>query len=481
MLFGRFYLLGMIFVHILLGSSKRRIQGGVSMKRLFLILVVCVVALGLVMATDAFGWRVFQAFYWDVPSGWYNTVKSKVVELKNRYIEVFYLPPPSKGMNGGYSMGYDPYDYYDVGQYYQKGTTATRFGTQSELKSLISKIRYYGRKAMADIVLNHRAGGNSQYNPFTGGNTWTDFSGVASGKFKASYWDFHPNDIHSGDSGVFGGYPDVCHDKTYVKTNIKAWLNWLKSTANAGFHFWRLDYTKGFAPWVAAYIYDNTGYPFIVGEYWDGNRNTLAWWVDSVNRSGVKTFDFSLLYVLRDMALGNGYYNMRNLAGAGLVGIRPTKAVTFVANHDTDPITQNKMMAYAYILTAEGDPTVWWKDYYNYGLARVNTPRGIWQLLWVHYRLAGGTTSVLYTDDDLYIAQRNGYGSKPGLVIVINDNRVSWKGATVRTKWANTELNVYAYDGKDTSRPQNKWTDGSGYVSLWAAPYGYAVYAPVGY
>jgi len=452
------------------------------MKRLGLLILIVVLAVGLLAVNDAFAWRVFQAFYWDTPSGWYTTVQGKVSDLYGAKVQVIYLPPPSKGMSGGYSMGYDPYDYYDLGAYNQMGSTATRFGTQSQLKSLISSIHYYGMKAMADIVLNHRAGGASQYNPFTGGNTYTDFSGVASGKWKMCYYDFHPNDLHSTDGyGTFGGYPDVCQDKTYDKTNMIAWLNWLKNSANAGFDFWRLDFTKGYAPWVAAYIYDNTGYPFIVGEYWDGNRDTLNWWVNSANRSGVKTFDFSLLYVLRDMCLGGGYYNMANLDHAGLVGINPSKAVTFVANHDTDPITQNKMMAYAYVLTGEGDTTVWWKDYYDYGLARAGTARGIKQLLWVNYRLAGGSTSVLYKDNDLYIAQRNGYGSNPGLVIVMNDCGNSWKGATVKTKWANTTLHAYAWDGKDTSQPQDKTTDGSGYASLWAAPMGYAVYAPSGY
>ena len=224
------------------------------MKRLGLLILMVVLAVGMLAVSDAFAWRVFQAFYWDVPSGWYTTVQGKVADLKSAYIEVIYLPPPSKGMSGGYSMGYDPYDYYDLGAYNQMGSTATRFGTQSQLRSLISSIRSYGMKAMADIVLNHRAGGASQYNPFTGGYTYTDFSRVASGRFKMSYWDFHPNDIHRGDSGTFGGYPDICHDKTYVKTNIIAWLNWLKDPNNAGFDFWRLDYTKGFAPWVAAYI-----------------------------------------------------------------------------------------------------------------------------------------------------------------------------------------------------------------------------------
>lgn len=203
-----------------------------------------------------------------------------------------------------------------------------------------------------------------------------------------------------------------------------------------------------------------------------------------MNRANVKAFDFPLFYVLKSMCNDtSGGFNMANLSGAGLVGINPTKAVTFVENHDTDqsdPIIYDKMMAYAYVLTAEGDVAVFWKDYYNYGLRRTDA-LGIRQLLWVNYRLAGGTTSVLYTSSDLYIAQRNGYGSNPGLVVVINDNPSSWMGATVKTKWANTTLHCYAWNGKDTSQPADKVTDGSGYADLWAAPRGYAVYAPSGY
>ncbi len=47
-----------------------------------------------------------------------------------------------------------------------------------------------------------------EYNPYTGGNTWTDFT-PASGLFTRSYNDFHPNDVHAADAGSFGGYPDL--------------------------------------------------------------------------------------------------------------------------------------------------------------------------------------------------------------------------------------------------------------------------------
>ncbi|MGC8964508.1 MAG: alpha-amylase, partial [Brevinematia bacterium] len=109
------------------------------MKRLMFVMLVLVLALSLVLVNEVGAWRVFQAFYWDVPSGWYTTVSNKVYDLYTAKVEVIYLPPPSKGMSGGYSMGYDPYDYYDLGAYNQKGSVATRFGTQTDLKNLISR------------------------------------------------------------------------------------------------------------------------------------------------------------------------------------------------------------------------------------------------------------------------------------------------------------------------------------------------------
>ncbi len=160
---------------------------------------------------------MMQGFYWDVPSGgtWYNTMKAQAYGLANMSggygIDRIWFPPVSKAQGGGYSMGYDPTDYYDLGQYYQNGTTQTRFGSQAELKSAIATFKASGVTAMADIVLNHRSGGATEYNPRAGYNTWTDFNGVASGQCKWNWDSFHPNNSDWSDPGIFAGFPDVCY------------------------------------------------------------------------------------------------------------------------------------------------------------------------------------------------------------------------------------------------------------------------------
>ena len=85
---------------------------------------------------------------------------------------------------------------------------------------------------------------------------------------------------------------------------------------------------------------------------------------------------------------------------------------------------------------------------------------------------------VLYSDNDLYIMQRSGFGGQPGLVFVLNNRGDRWSGRTVQTQWTTRQLKPIAWDGHDRSTPQVKWTDGSGTADFWAAPRGFTVYVP---
>src|SRR5207247_7257278 len=100
---------------------------------------------------------------------------------------------------------------------------------------------------------------------------------------------------------------------------------------------------------------------------------------------------------------------------------RPAQAVTFVENYDVvhnSPIINDKLLAYAYILTHVGYPCVFWQDYFNWGLAQPDKRNGIDALVRVHEQSAAGSTQVLFADDDLYTMQRSGAGDQGGLVFV---------------------------------------------------------------
>ncbi len=71
---------------------------------------------------------MMQTFHWDCPREdkkefqWWNHVNEKVPSLAEVGFTSLWLPPIHKAANlFGPSMGYDPYDYYDLGEFDQKG------------------------------------------------------------------------------------------------------------------------------------------------------------------------------------------------------------------------------------------------------------------------------------------------------------------------------------------------------------------------
>jgi alpha-amylase len=404
---------------------------------------------------------MMQAFYWDVPGGgnWWNTLNGKVAGWSNAGIDAIWLPPVSKAQNGPFSMGYDPFDYFDFGEYNQMGSTETRFGSRTELTNMINTAHQNGLSVIADIVINHNSGGDTEYNTYTGGNTYTDFNPM-SGNFLRSSTDFHANNIHSNDSGAFGGFPDLCHHQNYVQ-------DWLWKNPNSvakyyrdviGFDGWRFDYVKGFEPWVVKDWKNEVG-GFSVGEYWDSNVSTLDWWTGAAE---VSAFDFACYYKMKDAFMGN---NLNALNDNMLWKQNASKAVTFVANHDTDEIINNKILAYAYILTHEGYPTIFYRDYEEWlNKERLNN------LIWIHNNLATGSTSILHVDTDEYVAKRNGLGG-PGLIVYINNSN-SWQERWVETNWSNTVIKDFTgHSSWEPTTQSGKW------VKIQSPPNSYSVWS----
>ena len=92
----------------------------------------------------------------------------------------------------------------------------------------------------------------------------------------------------------------------------------------------------------------------------------------------VSAFDFALHYRLKGLCDSYGF-SLTTLAQPGTVmQDQPLRAVTFVDNHDTirddgNAIVHDKLMAYSFILTHEGYPSVFWMDWYNFGLAQAGS------------------------------------------------------------------------------------------------------------
>lgn len=435
---------------------------------------------------------LMHTFYWDCPAQekqefqWWNHLASKMEELKKAGFTALWLPPAGKPANlCGPSMGYDVYDYYDLGEYDQKGSVKTWYGSKDELLNLIRVAHKHEFKVYADLVLNHNCGGDAEEdNPIIGQKRWTKFM-PKSGLFTRDWTCFHPSPYETSGFVTFGDMPDLCHINPRVSTGILNHAKWM--VEKIGFDGFRYDFVKGFTSWIVRAIHDRTYHRdgkqvdvFGVGECWDGD-NTIDYWLDSVNSWAicrVGAFDFPLRYRLKDLC-DSPDFNMGRLTDGGvLIKDRPLEAVTFVDNHDfrgSDEIINDKMLAYAYILTHEGYPCVYWKDYFTYGLAEVGQPSGIERLVEVHEKYAGGGTNLLYVDNSLYMMERAGFNNQPGLVFAMSNGsaRQQW----VQTRFVNKTLKPLAWRAKDAEiNPQPITPNAEGWCAIDVPQRGYVVY-----
>jgi alpha-amylase len=117
---------------------------------------------------------MLQAFYWDCPHAenrehqWWNFIKSKLPAIAQAGFTALWLPPANKAASWK-SMGYDPYDYYDLGEFDQKGGVPTWFGSKADLLDLIESAHALGLQVYADLVFNHNSGADAQeVNPLDG-------------------------------------------------------------------------------------------------------------------------------------------------------------------------------------------------------------------------------------------------------------------------------------------------------------------------
>jgi len=437
---------------------------------------------------------IMQTFYWDCPKDlpqqfqWWNFLKGKMAGLSKAGFTAIWLPPINKAA-GQNSMGYDPYDYYDLGEFNQKGGKETYFGSKADLEALIAEAKKHNINIYADMVLNHNSGGDAEINPNDNVSRWTKFDPVSK-TFPRNWEYFHPSDYETTDQMSFGDMPDLCHRNPKVYTALLEYGRWLLD--EKGIDGFRFDFVKGYGAWMVRAIMELRGLkgkadfnPFGVGECWDSDR-TIYDWLEEVNTwsdNPVHAFDFPLRYRLKDLCMTFGFSLKTLLAGGTLLTDNAQgTSVTFVENHDVvrnDSIVNDKLLAYSYILTHEGYPCVFWQDYFNWNLGLENTPNGIAALVRVHENYAGGTTSVLYADDNLYIIQRNGWGSQQGLIYVLN-NTGAWSGTWVQTQWKNRSFDTGAWwSSSTTDAPQQKQTNADGWSDFWAPPRGYTVYVPV--
>lgn len=405
---------------------------------------------------------MLQGFSWDS----YNESQWKVLEkqadeLKN-YIDLVWLPQSGKCLETTQVMGYMPYYYFNQN---------SSFGSEAELRSLITKFKAAGIGAIADVVINHR-------------NTegWYTFPAET---YKGVTYQMQSTDICKNDDGGttatqaatdgvslsqnndegtdFGGCRDIDHKSENVQKVIKAYLKYLKD--DLGYTGFRYDMVKGFDGSHVADYNDATGVEYSVGEYWDGNDKIESW----INRTNKKSaaFDFQFRYNVRDAV--NGAANGKVATSSDWSKLNSNDnlmhdanyrryAVTFVENHDTqkrseseqnDPLRKDTIAANAYMLAMPGTPCIF-QPHWNAYKSEIKE-------MIAARKYAGITNMSNYANKQskktLYVNEVT--GTKHKLLVAVGNDADKYAGETGYTKI----LSGYHYAYFLSNDAETSWTD----------------------
>ena len=406
---------------------------------------------------------------------WWDHLAAQANALGRAGFSAIWLPPPLKGSAGASSNGYDPFDDYDIGGKNQKGTIPTRYGSREQLERCVAVMRANGIDIYLDMVENQRDGDDGHFH-FRYVNA---FGQPDKGRFPKSPGDFHPNVPEDpevfDDRFQFGrDLAPIDGKKHHVFTGLLDAGDWLARSLDVqGF---RIDDAKGISAEFLVPLLNHGALArkFAVGEFFDGNIGFIQSWMNETQHR-VAAFDFPLRFQLQTMCNNPGGFDMGSLDHAGLTGRDPLGSVTFVENHDTDgssPIVSNKMLAYAHILTTEGYPCVFYRDYSTdkncFGLKPKIDP-----LIWIHEHLASGPTLQRWKDGGVFAYERLGGGH---LLVGLNKDTGGSRTIHVQTGFPpHTQLHDFA--GHEASVT----TDGSSMVTITipknANGLGYVCYA----
>jgi alpha-amylase len=367
---------------------------------------------------------ILQFFHWYYANdgSLWKKLKQEAPRLVELGFTAIWLPPAFKGTSGGYSIGYDVYDIYDLGEFDQKGSVRTKYGTKEEYIDAIHAAHQAGLQIYVDIVLNHKGGADEaelikvrkvdpeKRNEFISEpfdiEAFTKFTFPGrKGKYSDFVWDFRcfsgvdydnktqETAIYSIQNEYGDGWQDVIDDEKgnydylmyddidfrnpAVREELKRWGEWYwKET---GFDGLRLDAVKH----IPAQFYNEwldhmrgvTGKDFfVVGEYWaPGNLPLLLKYIEATG-GRMSLFDASLHHNLEAASKQGKDYDLTTIFNDTLVAARPDLAVTVVGNHDTQPLQSLEApvehwfgpLAYALLLLRDkGYPCVFFPDLYS--------------------------------------------------------------------------------------------------------------------
>ncbi|KAF4245484.1 hypothetical protein CNMCM8980_009500 [Aspergillus fumigatiaffinis] len=338
--------------------------------------------------------------------------------LKEIGVDNIWIPPGCKGMDPC-GNGYDVYDLYDLGEFDQKGSRATKWGTKEELLELTAAARDLSVGVHWDAVLNHKAGADfterflavqvdserrdveiSRPKEIEG---WVAFDFPGRGDFYSSMkyrwyhfngvdWDelqkknaiykiAGPNKGWANDvSHEFGNYDylmfaNLDFSNAEVRRDLLNWGEWIGTQLPLS--GMRLDAAKHMSAAFQRDFVDHVRKTlgpdfFVISEYWRCDLKELLHFLETMEHR-VHLYDAVLVDRFSKISL-TPEADLRGILDGTLVQSKPQHAITFVMSHDTQPgqmlevrvASFFKPLAYALILLQnKGQPCVFWGDLYG--------------------------------------------------------------------------------------------------------------------
>ena len=465
---------------------------------------------------------MIQYFEWDLPADrtLYKKLTNEASSLARTGFNMVWMPPATKGAGGVFDVGYGAYDLYDLGEFNQKGSRSTKYGTKAQYLRAIGALQHKQIDVIADVVLNHKMGGdtledaiastvirydrnevqegthpvktwtgftfaerNNTYSSFQW--TWRHFTGTdynaATGQndillFENKRW----NDRVSHENGNYDFIMgcDVDFTNPDVLSELYTWGRWY--TQLTGINGFRLDAVKNidssfFKCWLEEMHRTGNHPDFAVGEFWTGDLWELKQYLKDCDYC-MRLMDVPLHYELQRASMSNGTYDIRHLFLNTLSRTDPHHACAFVDNHDTQPgqsleswvLDWFKTAAYASILLYRCEcPCVFYGDYYGLPSSGREPVHNLREMVWIRSHLLSDNMLDLF-DEDRQKACWMAYGPHPVVVIY---TIADWKEKVF------TEPNYAGYRMVDVMEPSHVETfDAQGTSRVTCRPGGASVY-----
>ncbi|CDO75554.1 Glycoside Hydrolase Family 13 protein [Trametes cinnabarina] len=300
-----------------------------------------------------------QFFTWEAmhpEMTWWKHFESEVPNLAALGVTQVWLPPPNKAMRKE-GQGYDAYDLWDLGEFYQKGTIATRWGTKEEVVRAIASANAHGIDVLIDAVLNHKLGADRPEKfmavPVDPNNRLRDLG--------------PPREIEGWTAFDFLGRGDKYSSFKWTHEHFTG-LDWDHRTRSKGVYRITSSPYQGWSRWVDSEL---GNYDYLLGIDTTGGAGFRLDAIKHMDRrfllSFVTFFDVPLHYNFHDASKASSSYDLRKILDNTILKYRPSDAVTFVDNHDKSGKhwkagapqvgTNFKLQAYALVLLyGEGHP-----------------------------------------------------------------------------------------------------------------------------